>query len=217
MQNLNVPSPEEVQKDLELIVPHIHTALEHGTLNARDFFEREDPDKLVDRYLAPNLVRYWAKKHLQNVGLQVTEEPAEFDLKPLPNNGLCLSAGHYRLRILKSDDGDPPIPGDSVSRQNFYHQISIVLTTEDGTEIQEEVRNLLILWDIDRSYNLSGLSLAYPKSGKNTKASVQVHWHVPLEHPAFAFTVDAESQTVNKEEDLPLKLKHLEKKTEEAG
>ena len=217
MQNLNVPSPEEVQKDLELIVPTIHTALEHGTLKARDFFEREDPDGLVDRYLAPNLVRYWAKRYLQNAGLQVSEEQAEFNLTPLPNNGLCLSFGRYRLRILKSDDGDPPVPGDSVSRQNFYHQISIVYVTEEGAEIHEDVRNLLILWNIDRPYNLTGLSLAYPKSGKDTKASVQVHWHVQIAHPAFAFTVDAESQPESKEDDLPLKLKHVQEKTEEAG
>jgi hypothetical protein len=217
MPSLNVPSPEEVQKDLELILPTIHTALEHGTLKAREFFEREDQDNQIDRYLAPNLVRYWAKRYLRNAGLQVSEEQAEFNMQQLPNNGLCLSFGHYRLRILKSDDGDPPVPGDSVSRQNFYHQISIAYVTEDGAEVQENVTNLLILWDIDRLYNLTGLSLAYPKSGKDTKASVQVHWHVPITHPAFAFTVDAESQPVNEEDNLPLKLKQIEKKTEEAG
>jgi len=217
MPSLNVPSPEEVQKDLELIVPTIHTALEHGTLKAREFFEREDPDSHVDRYLAPNLVRYWAKRYLQNAGLQVSEEQAELNLQPLPNNGLCLRFGRYGLRILKSDDGDPPVPGDSVSRRNFSHQISIVYVTEDGAEVREDVRNLLILWDIDRLYNLAELSLAYPKSGNDTKASVQVHWHVPIEHPAFAFTVDADSHPVNEKDDLPLKLKHVEKKTEEAG
>jgi len=217
MPSLNVPSPGEVQKDLELILPIINTALEHGTSNAKDFFEREDQDKLIDRYLAPNLVRYWAKRYLQGAGLQVSEEQAEFNLKPLPNNGLCLIFGRYRVRILKSDDGDLPVPGDSVSRRNFYQQISIVYATENGEEVQEDVSNLLILWDIDVAYNLTGLSLAYPKAGKDTKASVQVHWHVPITHPAFAFTVDAESQPANEEDDLPLQLKYVEKKTEEAG
>lgn len=217
MLNLNVPSPDEVQKDLELILPIIHTALEHGTLLAREFFEREDKDKIVDRYLAPNLVRWWAKQYLQDAGLQVTDEQVEFDLQRLPNNGLCLSFGRYRLRILKSDDGELPVPGHSVKRQNFYHQISIVYIGEDGAAVQEDVTNLVILWDIDRPYNLSGLSLVYPKSGKDTKASVHVHWQVPIKHPAFAFTVDAESQPMTEEDDLPLKLKQSEKKTEEAG
>src|SRR5262249_52616872 len=126
--------------------------------------------------------------------------------------------GSYRLRILKSDDGDPPVPGDSASRRNFYHQISIVYVTEDGAEVREDVRNFLILWDIDRLYNLTGLSLAYPKSGNDTKASVQVHWHVPIEHPAFALTVNgADSHLMNEKDDLPLKLKHFGKKIEEAG
>lgn len=217
MSSLNVPSPEEVQQNLELILPIIHTALEHGTLKAREFFEHEDKDKNVDRYLAPNLVRWWAKKYLHGAGLQVTEEQAEFDLQQLPNNGLCLSFGRYRIRILKSDDGELPVPGNSVRRQNFYHQISIVYVTEEGALVQEDVTNLIILWDISRPYNLSGLSLAYPKSGKDTKASVQVHWHVPIKHPAFAFTVDAKSKPMTEEDNLPLKLKQIEKKTEEAG
>lgn len=217
MASLNVPSPEEVQKEIKSVFPIIHTALEQGTLQAREFFEREDTTKQIDRYLAPNLVRWWAKKYLQKAGYQISEDQTDYSFQPLANNGLSMKVGRYRLRILKSDDGDAPVPGDSVSRQNFYQQISIVLTTEDGIEIQDEVTNLLVLWDTDFMYNLNGLSLAYPKCGGNTKASVQLHWHVPIMHPAFSFTVDASAEPVQETDNLPLTLKKIDQKTEEAG
>ena len=145
MASLNVPTPEEVKKDIEPVFPIIHTALEQGTLQAREFFEREEKEKQIDRYLAPNLVRWWAKRYLQQAGYQISDDQMDYSFQSLPNNGLYMKAGRYRLRILKSDDGDAPVPGDSVSRQSFYQQTSIVFTTEDGVEVQEDVINLLVL------------------------------------------------------------------------
>ena len=208
----NIPQPEEVIPELSSILVAIHTALEHGTMRAGEFFEREDERQTINRYLAPCLVRFWAKQYLESAGHQVSneDEESDFNMQQLPNNGLCLQYGKYRLRILKSDNGDPPVPGHSLSRQQFYQQTSLLLVTDCGIEVQQEVLNLIVLWEITRPYTLASICLVCPKNGKDTKASVEIHWRVPLDHPAFTMNVDANAEPDPKGDQLPLKLKSTE-------
>ena len=211
----NIPQPQEVMTELSSILKVIQTALEHGTMRAREFFEREDESQVIDRYLAPCLVRYWAKKYLESEGHQVSTEEADFNLQPLANNGLYLQHGRCRLRILKSDNGDPPVPGHSISRQHFYQQLPLSLETSDDIEVQEEVLNLIVLWEITRPYTLSSLHLVCPKNGKDTKASVEIHWQVPIQHPAFSITADVHANPDTEDDHLPMKLKRREITAEE--
>lgn len=213
----NIPQPDEVVPELKSVLRAIHSSLEHGTMRAREFFENEDEGQFVDRYLAPCLVRYWAKNYLQSAGHEVSseEDTADYNMQRLPNNGLCLQYGRYRLRILKSDNGEPPVPGQSLSRQQFYQQLSLLLVSSDGVEIQDDVLNLLVLWEISSPYQLSSLCLVCPRNGKDTRASVEIHWQVPIEHPAFTIAMNANATEDQGEDNLPLKLKSEGFKAEE--
>src|SRR5207253_3219343 len=127
--SLNIPDPQNVLAELSELVPVVYSALDYGALKAREFFEREDENHRMDRALGPNLVRYFTRKALERVGQDVQDEQ-DFELEPVPNNGLCLTFGRYRIRVLKSDAGDLPVPGHSKSRQAFYQQTTFTFTPE---------------------------------------------------------------------------------------
>jgi len=100
---------------------------------------------------------------------------------PIANNGLQLSYADLLLRILKADGGGVPLAGASRARQRFYHQLSLL-----GEEAVE-VLKLLVLWDVDRLGLDGELLLVCPKRGAETKDSLEVHWMVPIPHPAEGF------------------------------
>lgn len=207
-----IPSPEEVFKELGSILPLIYAALDYAILKTREFFEREDQEKHVNRGLAPNLVRYWAKQYLEIHGQEVKEEQEEGEdsnsgyLEKLPNNGLCLNVGRCRVRVLKSDDGELPIPGHSQSRQEFYSQPGLPFPEDDEEDGELPPLKLILLWDVTRSYNLKSLSLACPMSGDTTRVSVKAHWHKPIPDSFLGLGIQTESSPATEEEpkDLPL-------------
>jgi hypothetical protein len=201
-----VPSPEQVQREIGSELSLITTALDFGSRKVRAYFDREDQGT-VDRNLAPNILRYQAKKYLRKAGKQAADEEDEEEAlrcMPVSNNGLFLKVGRYNIRIRKSDDGDIPAPGDSKARQKFYQQpIREVFENNDGEE--GESINLLVVWDVVTPYALSAATLACPLDGKETKASVLLHWQAPL--PILEHSGSIEAEDLEDDDDLDLELK----------
>lgn len=175
--------PDAVLRRLAPLTPVLYRAVEAGIAESLDFFStREQP---VDPCLQPNIVRWRAKQILDDAG-HLTELEHEnvvalpyrqFVRMPVANNGLQLSYGDLVLRILKADGGDVPLAGASRARQRFYHQLSLLDEAID-------VLRLLVLWDVDCT-GLSGeLLLVCPRRGAETRDSLEVHWMVPIPHPA---------------------------------
>jgi hypothetical protein len=171
---IHIPEPKEVLDDLLEFLPVVCSALDYGVFQAREFFEAEGRE--IDRFLAPNLMRYHAKQLLLRHGHEA-EDDNEMDVENVPNNGMYVTFGRYHIRILKSLRGDLPIPGQSMSRQLFYQQMALFSHVDGGT--QENI-NLLLLWNVDSYYTLGELSLACPKSGKTSRESVTSHWHCKI-------------------------------------
>ena len=173
-----VPTPEQVFEDLSSVLPHVYSALDRGTYKALEYLENENKRGRVgtdDRCLASSIVRYHAKIELVNLGELVgDDEEVDSVLKYAPNIGLHISHGRYNIRILKSDNGNLPVPGQSLKRRNFYQQITMDFSSPGGKD-QSPV-NLIILWDVSYPYHLSGLSLACPMGGDFTRESVVAHW-----------------------------------------
>lgn len=188
----DVMDPEAVAADLEAVVPTIWRALEVGTLRARDFFEERDLG--VDSFLFPNLVRYEAKLFLVDAGQEV------FETEILSNNGLIMRHLEYQLRLLKSDNGELPTPGQSRRKQAYYSQ-QLEFFAPIADEPVEMV-NLVVLWDVDSHFNLSELTLVYPKSGGQTKASVSAFWKLPLEHPVTTLAQETEPSSADSDDDF---------------
>jgi hypothetical protein len=141
-----------------------------------EFFETLDGNP-VDPFLAPALVRYYAMQFID-------EKQAEVEgltRKPLANNGLCVRYNSREIRVLKSDDGDVPVPGPSQKRQDFYQQ-SFPNWDEVAGEDEPDLLNLLVIWDVTRRYVFRGLTLVCPKAGELTRDSVEIYWEkdIPL-------------------------------------
>ncbi|MCL5883777.1 MAG: hypothetical protein M1377_00215 [Deltaproteobacteria bacterium] len=192
-----VPEPQAVLEDLSRLVPVIYDALEASLNYTREYFDEHNQG--IDPYLAPALVRYNVKLYLRAAG-QTAED--FFDLDTMANNGLLLTNGRYKIRILKSDDGDLPPPGPSKAKQAFYHQLPLVFSSK--TEDDDAPLNLVVVWDVTSDYRLRGLSLVCPKSGNTSRSSVEKHWVWPLTPQAL---LASRAPTISKAivpEDLPI-------------
>lgn len=201
------PGAEEVLKELSALIPIIDAALEAGSQEAKEFFEfRNRP---VDACLAPDILRWRAKHYLDEAG-----HAAEFEREGLSNNGLSVVYKTYNIRIRKAVNGTAPVPGPSKILQGFYGQAQLSFQFPDDEPKQEvDLLNLLFLWSSTADYSLRGdMILACPKSGALTRESVQLHWEVPVPHPALS--IESIQQT-----DLPDDLDHitLDEPEEETG
>lgn len=201
-------NPISVMKDLSFLFPIIYTALDHGVSKTKEFFQNqeEEPDKKIDPYFAPNHVRFYALRHLKRAGQDVYEDDVTDDLSVanIPNNGMHINYGRYQIKILKSNNGDLPVPGHSRIRQGYYSQPSFLDCDEAANSM---TINLLLLWNVKWGYaGLGVLTLACPKAGGSTRESVSHHFHVGIP-PKMLYGEYNIGDTINEEEvyDLPLR------------
>jgi hypothetical protein len=169
-----IPEPKVVLAEMDVLIPHLYAALENGTMKAREYFEQEGVK--VDRYLAPEIVRYHAKIFLDSVseGLFLTE--------PLARNGLYIREFHdLEIRVFKSSDGELPIPR-SKTRQDYYEQMTLPVF-EPLSPLK-----LVVLWNVVYPYNLVPLTLACPRTSDPEKMEVEAHWYSAIPYPAQAAT-----------------------------
>lgn len=164
------PSFEAVLKTLNSsLLSVIREAIAEGCLHVSEYANwQAEP---IDFSLAPNLVRHKAKQYLASQGQEAQEEDCEkaaFATEQISNNGLCLKAPGFRIRILKSaDDGSIPQPGNSTTRQNFYNQLQALLDFEEfrnGNSRVQPVWGLIVHWTVDSKYDLLRLCIALPLS-----------------------------------------------------
>lgn len=213
-----IPGSEETLFELRGLLAIIWSAIDSATTEAREFFDSRE--KNIDRCLAPCLVRYHTKLFLTKEGQDVEEEEMveadDYDLVNVPNNGLYLEYGKYRIRILKSDSGELPAPGISKKRQDFWSQRQTDMfeyLKNEYSEITSESRiNLIVLWDVFENYGLSSLHLACPQSGGTTKESVSTHWTVSVPNPITTMTPTVGISNEGDEEDIGILLKQTIKK-----
>ena len=205
MKSTDLSQADVVLKKVFPAARLIHEAVEVGIQETVGFFEESD-DKPVDPYLGPALVRYYAMQYIDEKEGRVED----LTRTPLANNGLCLRYKSYEIRVLKSDDGDVPVPGPSQKRQNFYQQ-RFPDWTEIAGEDESDPLALLILWDVTRNYVLRGLTLVCPKDSDITRDSVEIYWEktIPLAASTPRSTESRPTQTtadstLDDVEDLPL-------------
>jgi hypothetical protein len=199
-QPLSVPDPEDIIADLAPFTRDLYRALEAAVLKAREYFEREGCEE-IERFLFADMVRFWAKSYLQQLGHEVED---------LLNNGLSIFYGGSTIRIRKVDNGRIPSPGHSRVLQAFYRQNRPIQRPLPGmrtflypVEAGQIASNFIVAWDLTPSYNMAELELACPSSGNSDRDSTQVFWRVPLPNPVFStLAASAPSVAVADDEDL---------------
>lgn len=172
--------PSLAYKDLKPLLDVIYEGFEAGTEHAREYFESQN--RGIEPTLASALVRYKMKAYLSDRG-QVVEE---YDQEDLANIGLCIRAGKYCIRLWKSGGDAIPPPGTSRSKRSFlYQQLEFVFPDQPGLPRVTEL-NLVVLWNVDPGYRLRGLHLVCPKAAPTSYSAVEVHWAIPIDHPALS-------------------------------
>lgn len=181
------PTFEEIFPKVRRLLIRTHQALEEAIPKSKEFFETENRD--IDRYLFPNLVRYYMKHFLEKVGYSVEndedeESNVEYQFQRLVNNGLSGIFNGFRFRILKAaENGELPIPGLSERKQLYYNQQLYLPFYRPNELVGQHIRpNLIILWEIDSNTDFLQQRLACPKSGGKTKDSVQAYFNEPIPH-----------------------------------
>ena len=153
-------------------------------MHAQEYSEWKDES--IDRALAPALVREGARRYLVAKNQDVhNEEEEEFDceIKFLSNLGLSVTALGVQIRILRSVQGDLlPVPGHSIARQGFYHQLGLFneMMAQAFPDPDALPVRLVLHWSTDAEYHLARVWLACPMSGDITRESVKAHWDWPI-------------------------------------
>lgn len=173
MNTRNVPDAQTAMCDLAEIIPAIYDVIENATLKARDYFWAQDLVVNNAAYVA--LVRYHAVLQFQDRGYRPEN---------LPNNGLCLTYGGYKIKIYKLLFKAVPPPGPSRRRQRFYNQNSYPLPAKPRqltllasnvlallTRVMGEEINVIVTWEPTKQWDLHRLTLAAPKKGTYNPSS----------------------------------------------
>lgn len=214
MQKL--PDAKEVVQHIQPMVPLLFRAIEGALQKTRLFFDNDKTE--IDRCLAPNLFRFYAKALLASEGQRATYEEetdrADYELEVLANNGLCLSYGKHEIRILKSYGDELPAPGHSRARKKFWNwngQMPIPFTYGESQTVaspDDFALHLIVLWDVEPTkYTLNKIRLACPIQGGESKDSVVAHFIEELAHPLESLKAIPMIEAEPPVEDLDLELK----------
>ena len=171
-KTVNLPSRDIVRADVDPLLPVLRQLLDAAAGKAREYPQENLQRR--DLCFMSHLVRLHVKSGL--VGLS-------FDCRDIPNTGIFFTYGKYPIRILKADEGELPVPGQSRKRQDFYGQAHSLELFPRETQQQTDGPNLIYLWDINADYFVDSLKLICPKAGGGTRGSVETHWEDILVSP----------------------------------
>jgi hypothetical protein len=178
------------------ILPVIVEALETGTVRANEFFKRHG--KAVNRQLFPSLVRYFAGEHLSDEGHVIDE----LDREVIGNIGLSMKYRERRIRIWKADGDTLPAPGTSNAKSGFLNQQLAwdFRVPESPTHVDF---NLVVLWNVDHKFRLSGMHLALPESAELAWTPAKAHWVERIPIPFVEAPAVPDEMSVDDTYDLP--------------
>lgn len=177
-----IPSAQQIVDAHRPLLRLLVEALRQGTVHAQEYADWKDEE--IDRALAAALVRKGAKRHLLAFGQTAeNEEDIDYDTEFLPNLGLAISAPGVQIRILRSATNDMlPVPGHSDARKLYYTQMGLLFEDMTVPVVAEPVAvlRLVLHWSTDKDYQLDRAYLGCPRSGGETRDSVQSHWDEPI-------------------------------------
>ena len=194
----HVPTFDQTIQALGSIPAILYRALEFGTAQNQAFFEVLSQKERPRPHIREMIIRDQAKRFLQRNNFQVDDEAVKVGNEPMA--ALMIRCGPVQIRVLKGSEGLIPGCGDSERRRTFYNQGRSLYWDKGGTISQTRL-NLVLLWDFDKSFNLSNLWLACPMRAGESSSEVLLHWQEILEHPAVTISSAAFDQARSEAED----------------
>ena len=101
-----------------------------------------------------------------------------YTLSDLANNGIEVYHKGHKIKFYKGVHGMPPACGKSEVRKAFYQQSVF------GDNERFLARNLLVIYNVARDGTFLGLDLTCPKGVASDYAPPELHWSIPVPHPA---------------------------------
>jgi hypothetical protein len=199
MQTATVQGFEETVTALGRLPNLVYEVMEQATVRTRAFFVGEKQPH--DPFLAPCLMRFFAKQALRARGILAEEDGENSDFEALPNNGLAFFYRNHHTRILKAAtvkgvQWKLPGCGASEPKKDFYDQ-QLQFYVDPKGNMYASVLNVIFLWDFDASFGLAGLYLGCPMSSGVYAKDVTHHWCEALPHPAMHRPAENPSRAEN--------------------
>ncbi len=167
-------------ENLDRVPLILYQALEFGAAKVAAYRDSECPGERIDEGFAASMLRFHATRLLKDKGIDAQLED-DWTVDPLPFLGLSFHYGRYHVKILKGAGGVLPGCGTSQRKIAFYGQIPSFYLA--GKKSVQTTANLLVLWDFDSVYGLSGLWLALPAIGGSRAGDVSAFWCERMPRP----------------------------------
>ena len=199
---------------LKPLLTLLYRILEGAIQESLDFFSRKNEDN--DGWCFSALVRYHMKIALKKRGYDAREEDEssdegeasanaiwQLDGSPViphyqSNNGLLLVFKGYSLRILKKHRRFMACATSDSQADSEENWIQLCFDLGETFERHD----LLIVWDTNPKYHLTGLTLIKPqRSGRGLD---QPLWSIPIPHPVELINVETIKDQCMFDHDLPV-------------
>ena len=176
----DLPTFDAAMAHLNRVPLIAYQALEFGAAKTASYRDGEGPGERLDEGFAASMVRFHVKRFLKDKGIDAELED-DWTLDFLPFLGLSFHSAGYHVKILKGAGGVLPGCGASKRKITFYGQIPSMYLV--GNKPIQSIANLLMLWDFDSIYGLSGLWLALPAIGGSRASDVSAFWCERIPRP----------------------------------
>jgi len=154
-------------------------------LHAHKIFEVAIPEATLDEFTSKGEEEIEGCHHASAVriracrGFRNKPPDLEYTMRPLSFNGLEAIYKGRTLKFYKGVNGRPPACGKSDTRKAFYQQSLFGVADE-----QFSARKLVVIYNVARDGTLLGLDLACPKGVVTDYEPPELHWSIPVPHPA---------------------------------
>ncbi|HBB95553.1 MAG TPA: hypothetical protein DC054_09190 [Blastocatellia bacterium] len=174
-------TPEETLSKLQPFLSHIYPMFEAAVSEAtvEEFTSKGYED--IDGCHHSSAIRIRVRRLLDNKPSHL-----KYDTEPLNNNGLEVWHKGHNIKFFKGVNGRPPAPGKSEKRKAFYQQPLF------GDHFRAE--KLVGIYNVAGDGTFMGLDLACPKDITSEYGIPELHWSIPVPHPATLQTADAKYQ-----------------------
>ena len=163
-------APEFVLNQHLDFLSHAYRIYEEAVSEAT-YEEFTSKDEEIEPFHHASCVRFRAKCCLS----KNKPRGLEYEMRPLLNNGVEAVHNGRSIKFYKGVDGRAPACGSSQAKKAFYQQPLF------GFDIPSK---LVVIYNVTRDGLLLGLDLINPKGVVEDFAAPEVHWSIPVPHPA---------------------------------
>ena len=207
--NTNIPQdPKEIKEQLLEVCRDVYAGFIHGCGVVKEFFDARERE--VNPSLAANIARYEAREFLHQKRNLLTH----YLLENANNNGIAIRQDLYQIKVLKGMDGQPPCPSKARRSERFYSQGQPLLFKDmfkpwrsadwDLFVSNTAKLNLILCWEVDKSYSITRLQMMAPRQAWKYGQSVKLFWRQLIQHPASGIAIADLNQADDELEDLEI-------------